>query len=270
MEIGAKIASLRKQRGWSQRRLAQELGVTGVAVGNWESANRTPQIEYLPQLAKIFGVTPNELLGFDAPTTGAIPDGYYLLSVPEKNMIDDYRTLDRFGKSAVRAVLSVERRRVASSADNTDEKVIPFPSETQERYIRRYITPAAAGYSAPIDGEDYEVILCDEDVPAEADYAVRIQGNSMLPYIADGDTVYVKRVEELERGDVGIFAVDGAMYCKILYRDELGDIALVSANPEFKDSNVILSSEGSSTLRIYGKVLLDKKVRIPEYFYDSL
>ena len=35
------------------------------------------------------------------------------------------------------------------------------------------------------------MILVDENVPDDADFAVGIQGNSMSPYIHDGDTVYV-------------------------------------------------------------------------------
>mgnify|MGYP000706428936 CR=1 FL=1 len=76
------------------------------------------------------------------------------------------------------------------------------------------------------------MILVDSSVPEEADYAVYIQGNSMYPYIHDGDMVYVKKDAELSVGDVGIFCVDGAMYCKQYYLDDNNNLVLVSANPE--------------------------------------
>ncbi len=55
---------------------------------------------------------------------------------------------------------------------------------------------------------------------ARADFAVRIQGDSMEPYIHDESVVYVNR-DPLADGDVGIFCVDGAMLCKQYHRDTL-------------------------------------------------
>lgn len=92
---------------------------------------------------------------------------------------------------------------------------------------------SAAGYSVPLDGDDFKMILVDENVPSDADSAVDIQGNSMYPYIQDGDTVYVKKDCELSIGDVGIFCVDGAMYCKQYYINEESNLTLVSGNPQF-------------------------------------
>ena len=46
------------------------------------------------------------------------------------------------------------------------------------RYIRHYTTAAAAGYAAPIEGEDYELLPCGDDVPDGADYCIDIDGDS--------------------------------------------------------------------------------------------
>ena len=88
----------------------------------------------------------------------------------------------------------------------------------------------------------------------------------MFPYIEDGDIVYAKRTNEIEIGDVGVFCVDGAMYCKQYYIDRRGNLTLVSANPELKDSNIELSFESGSSIVCYGKVLLGKKIPFPKYF----
>ena len=136
------------------------------------------------------------------------------------------------------------------------------------RYIPRYSTPSAAGYSVPLDGDDFEMILVDDSVPSDADFAVGIQGNSMYPYIHDGDTVYVKKDCDLSVGDVGIFCVDGAMYCKQYYIDADRNLTLVSANPRLRNTNVYLSSEGSSEFRCYGKVLLECRIELPDYLFE--
>lgn len=65
----------------------------------------------------------------------------------------------------------------------------------------------------------------------------------MYPYIHDGDMVYVKKDAELSVGDVGIFCVDGAMYCKQYYLDDNNNLVLVSANPDFRHTNIFVSAD---------------------------
>ena len=136
------------------------------------------------------------------------------------------------------------------------------------RYIPKYITPSAAGYSVPIDGDDFEMILVDNNVPNDADFAVCIQGDSMHPYINDGDTVYVKKNCEISVGDIGIFCVDGSMYCKQYYIDDDGNLMLLSANPRRIDANVSISHDSGSSVQCYGKVILDYKVELPDYILE--
>ena len=157
-------------------------------------------------------------------------------------------------------------KRIGWKQIKADNKIAWGDRSRSERYIPHYFTPSAAGYSVPLDGEDFEMVLVDDNVPKEADFAVTIQGQSMLPYIHDGEIVYVKRSTELEIGDVGIFSVDGAMYCKQYYLDSERNLILVSANPEYKDANVFVSANSSSNVKCHGRVLLKHKIALPDYF----
>ena len=172
------------------------------------------------------------------------------------------------GRRAVETICLLEKSRVESETkvSNITEPVVSLKKKkSPSRYIPRYSTPSAAGYSVPLDGDDFEMILVDDTVPADADFAVGIQGNSMSPYIHDGDTVYVKKDCDLSVGDVGIFCVDGAMYCKQYYVDGERNLTLVSANPQLKNTNVFVGADSTSEVRCYGKVLLDCKVDLPKY-----
>jgi len=60
--IGKRIAGLRKGKGLKQEELAEMLSVSGQAVSKWENDQTCPDISQLPQLAKILGVTVDELL----------------------------------------------------------------------------------------------------------------------------------------------------------------------------------------------------------------
>lgn len=60
--LGKRIAALRRDKGLKQDELAQQLGVTPQAVSKWENDQTCPDITLLPQLAKILGVSVDELL----------------------------------------------------------------------------------------------------------------------------------------------------------------------------------------------------------------
>lgn len=62
VKIGAFIAQLRRERGWTQEELGERLGVTNKTISRWENGNYMPSIEMLTLLGKEFGVTLNELL----------------------------------------------------------------------------------------------------------------------------------------------------------------------------------------------------------------
>lgn len=91
MKIQEQIAFLRKQKGLTQEELAQALGVTNQAVSKWESGACCPDIQLLPELAKLFEVTVDELLGC-ASTKGLgdiclnLKD--YFTALPEKESFE--------------------------------------------------------------------------------------------------------------------------------------------------------------------------------------
>ncbi len=72
MTIGKRIAVLRKEKGLKQEELAQLLGVSGQAVSKWENDQTCPDISLLPQLAKILGVSVDELLSGKQETAPAV------------------------------------------------------------------------------------------------------------------------------------------------------------------------------------------------------
>ncbi|HET60142.1 MAG TPA: XRE family transcriptional regulator [Chloroflexi bacterium] len=63
--IGASIASLRQERGWTQRQLARQLDLSHQAVSKWENGESAPDVETLVRLARLFGVTIDRLINPD-------------------------------------------------------------------------------------------------------------------------------------------------------------------------------------------------------------
>ena len=62
MTLGEKIQALRTDIGLSQEDLAERLGVSRQAVSKWESGASDPSTSNLLALAKLYGVSAEDLL----------------------------------------------------------------------------------------------------------------------------------------------------------------------------------------------------------------
>jgi transcriptional regulator with XRE-family HTH domain len=60
---GSIITEFRKKYRWSQRELAEKVGVKQPSVADWESDRKTPSDENFLKLAEIFGVDRETLVG---------------------------------------------------------------------------------------------------------------------------------------------------------------------------------------------------------------
>ena len=69
-KVGCFIAALRREKGWTQRELAAQLGVTDKAVSRWETGKGLPDISLLRPLSEALGVSVNELLSGEAIKPG--------------------------------------------------------------------------------------------------------------------------------------------------------------------------------------------------------
>ena len=69
--MGQVIARLRKERGMTQKDLAERMHVTDKAVSKWERDLSCPDVGTLPQLARELGVTAEMLL--DTSKAPAVP-----------------------------------------------------------------------------------------------------------------------------------------------------------------------------------------------------
>ena len=251
MTLTEKLDILMERRGISRGELAAGSGVPyNTIVGFYTKGYKNSKLQNLRKLAEYFGVSLDRLCddsleledgedaGGEVPGAGAMKK-YSGLSGRSREIVD--RLIDGLWD-------------LESPEEPEREKVV---------YIREYVTPAAAGYASPAEGEDYVLVPRGEDVPAAADFAVRIAGDSMEPYIADGSRVYVSRMSGLAPGDVGIFFVDGDMKCKQYCEDSEGNIYLFSANRARCDADVIVSAGSGLTVVCFGKVLLGERIPLP-------
>lgn len=72
-ETGYRIQLLRKERGWTQKELAEQLSVTDKSVSKWERGLNYPDMAMLEPLAKALETSVASLLGIeDMPPEGRV------------------------------------------------------------------------------------------------------------------------------------------------------------------------------------------------------
>ncbi len=174
----------------------------------------------------------------------------YSLSGEEIRMIESWRELDSFGRDLVETVIFKEAQRAAAAtvatpqsaptnSERTTARILP-PVRTQGRYagevvrtgkrpILLYELPVSAGVGVYLDeAEAVSINIPDNDKTADADYALRISGNSMEPKYRDGDILLVRHADSIDVGELGIFLLDGCGFFKVFGGDRL-----LSLNPSY-------------------------------------
>ncbi len=73
MKFYEKLVQLRKQNGYTQEQLAEQLGVSRQAVSRWEAGETTPEMSLLVKLCQIYGVSADYLINDEVQTERDIP-----------------------------------------------------------------------------------------------------------------------------------------------------------------------------------------------------
>ena len=132
--------------------------------------------------------------------------------------------------------------------------------EQGNRVIPFFGNSFAAGPGEP----DFGLGLEEYEIPAtqRGDFAVRINGDSMEPYLPDG-SVQIGIRETPRDGDVVAIMVDGAFYVKQIAMSPFGDLYLKSLNRARRDMDVTVHASGNSTVRCFGTILMRERVPLP-------
>lgn len=90
--LGAFIAQLRKEKGLTQKSLAELLSVSDKTVSHWECDETSPDISILPLLAQVLGVSIDELLQGEKKTVQPTVEHHY---IPPKSEGFATRTINK-------------------------------------------------------------------------------------------------------------------------------------------------------------------------------
>ena len=197
----------------------------------------------------------------------------FTLDRGEMRLIENYRALDTHGKELVTLVLDKEKERVARAPyqDHSVEvkekspKILPSITAPTQRISARELAqnrglgkrpvalfdmPVSAGVGVFVDSPaSDEIMIPDNERTREADFALRISGNSMEPKYRDGDVLLVANSDYVEVGELGIFILDGNGFFKIYGGDRL-----ISMNTMYGDILLKDFENVSCVGRVIGKL----------------
>ena len=262
------LRDFRESLNMTQKEFAASINLGLSTYNGYETGSREPKSDFWITIAKKYGVTIDYLMGFSNDPRKISDAPAPALSEDALQVARDYADLDRPGQRVVKVVIADQQARVREERKKARSKKhdgLLVEEDESPRVIPLYYTPAAAGYASPAFEEDFEYIDVGGDVPAWADFAVQIDGDSMEPYIMDGATVYVNR-DPLRNGDVGIFYFAGDMLCKQYYRSPEGVVWLLSLNRERKEYDRRIPVDSGMPFVCYGRVILPKHpaLAVPE------
>lgn len=127
-----------------------------------------------------------------------------------------------------------------------DDAIVPIAD------IQPHVVPLIGEVAAgePILAEQQYGIYINS--PCNADFALTIKGDSMIPTYLEGDVVYIHQQPDLDyEGQVAVVLLDDSATVKHVYKQENG-LLLVSDNPAYKP--MFKPYEDYNTMRILGKI----------------
>lgn len=223
-EIIKLLKELTSSRGYSISELARRVDMAKSAISRYFNGTREFPLNRANDFAKVLGVTPEYILGVNA--NDDITNIYNQLDTNRKRKVFNY----------------------ANQQLDEQNNIIAFPTNTKSE-VAVYGAVSAGTGEYLLDNEP-ELVDYDGIVP-EHDFAVIVNGESMLPLFENGQIIFVKKTTEVRSGQVVIANYDQQAYVKKYVNDENG-IRLVSLNKKYEDMPINASHEMS----IFGVVVL--------------
>ena len=253
-------ATLDKEQNYIGKRIAEARGALKLSLVS------------LRDLLETYGVSVTDVAISKWEHGKSMPNAYQLLAISQAlQMPVDFSHLmsnaprPELNEEGLRKVADYRADLIASGRYKPQPKVLDLI-----KYIEKPVSNLAvsAGNGQFLDEGNFEMISFPENsVPENADFGIRISGNSMEPVYHDGQIVWVQKTERVSIGEVGIFVYDGEGYIKMYSEQEPED----SCRDDFIDSYGTLHMQpvlisynqdyapkvvsGSASFQVVGRVL---------------
>lgn len=247
MGIGYRIKEARENQGLTQTELGKIVGVTGSAITNYENETSHPKEPIMYKLIEALKVDANYLF----QDCVKLPKEANDVTLAEYEHIKKYRFISTHSSDGAVVVDTVLDREYAIAEKLREQKEQLEKVQKMDMEVAEEIVPlrlwayygkiACAGTGFIFDDIPSDTVQAPD---ANADFIIGVNGNSMEPDYSDGEKLYIKKVERINPGEVGIFTINNECFLK-----EYGKDGLVSKNKKYDDI------PGNEDVRLIGKVV---------------
>lgn len=204
--------------------LALQLGLSKGNTSSWKKGGN-PSVDILIKIADELNCTVDLLLGRAEKSSSAVK-----LDSDEQLLIGYFKNLSDISKGIIlgRAEQLAELEKPVAK----EPVAVEEPEEQETIFIEFSNLKVSAGAGEPLIDDSYPdfIEVKKGELTENANFAVKINGKSMMPHFKDGDVVLVRSQPYVNIGEIGIFVIDGNGYIK-----ERGDDRLISINPRYND-----------------------------------
>lgn len=256
------LKRMKAESGLTTKEISLQSGIPEPTLEKlFAGSTKDPKLETMRQIVHFFGHTLDDL-DDTHPKIKKAPS----LSDEAMKLAKDYDiNLDDWGQKAVRGLVDTEiarceaERRLRQLTRQDTELAADLTPRT--KIIPLLGNSFAAGRGDPDYGnpwEDYEVLI-----DTKADFAVRINGDSMEPYLPD-KSIQLCRKGDPADGDVAVLLVDGEFLCKQVCKDSFNNLYLFSLNRARQDADQTIWHNSERTVSCFGTVILPKRIPLPD------
>lgn len=222
-----RLYKLRRDKKLARDALGLKIGVSKTAIKNWEDGENLPKVEYVRALAEFFDVS------FDWLATG---------------------------QGAMQTNQQIVDELIASMPNGiTHDQIEPWRQQTWvDVYDLKFCCGDGGGYAEfeplkktlPFDDSFFKY----RNLKSEFFKLIYGKGDSMAPYINDGDAVGLDISDKIPRdGEVYALFLDGDTMIKRIFREAGGVLTLSSDNKAYRDK--VVDDTNGDSLIIIGRVV---------------
>lgn len=226
-----RLKTARKKAGKKQQELADEIGVHVVTLARYEKGERQPKSGDLQKIAEALDVTVAYLMDETEDTNRSIDWNNFditsdnLKKAFPESKIREMHLVQRVASRLVSVCCGNSGSPYATDIEWDVTELVPIPDE----YVRGYAW----------QGATFSIMTA--------------EGDSMEPYIKDGQDVLIASYVDVFPGDIIVFSLNSRLYIKGLKKMTDKEFVLTAYNPSVPDKTINFKEED---FYVVGKVLL--------------
>lgn len=242
--ISATLNELLQLSGKKQIDITRQTGIPASTLTGYFKGTRLPSPVNVQKLADFFNVLKSDVDPRFKKISESDTDGLRI------RLLSKYEKLNTENK-----------KKVVDYADNKlkdqkrqQNKIHPI-NENDNTYYVDVLGSVSAGTGEWLTDEQHEEVMVNNEPPAH-DFALRVNGNSMIPLFSDGQIIYVNKIydtEEVRNNQFVIAELNGDSYVKkIVFDDDRKNCRLISLNKKYADIEI----KKSDDFKIVGVVII--------------